>query len=56
MSERAREFAVKAQQAKSHQEWRSMTISARSHVLLEVKVRWLASIEQFLDAAKNNRP
>ena len=34
--EKAREFAAKAQQAKDHQEWRSMTTLARSHVLLEV--------------------
>lgn len=54
--EKAREFAAKAQQAKDHQEWRSMTTLARSHVLLEVNARWLASTDRFLEALKSNQP
>jgi hypothetical protein len=53
---KACEFALKAQQAKNHQEWRSMTMLARSHVLLEVNARWLASTDRFLEAVKNNQP
>jgi len=56
LREKAREFARKAKQAKSHQEWRAMTALARSHVLLEVNARWLASTAKFLEAVKTNRP
>jgi hypothetical protein len=56
LREMAREFARKAQQAKDHQEWRSMTTLARSHVLLEVNARWLESTDRFLEALKNNQP
>ena len=37
---KAREYAVRAQNAKDHQEWRAMTLLARSHVLLEINARW----------------
>jgi len=53
---KAREYAVRAQTAKDHQEWRSMTLLARSHVLLEINARWLASTEEFLEAVNNNQP
>jgi len=53
---KAREFALKAQRAKDHQEWYSMTTLARSHVLLEVNARWLESTGRFLQAIKNNQP
>ena len=53
---KAREFTRKAQQAKNHSEWRSMTVLGRSHVLLEVNARWLASTDRFLEALKNNQP
>ena len=33
-----------------------MTALARSHVLLEVNARWLASTDRFLEAVKNNQP
>jgi len=56
LREKAREFARKAQQAKDHDGWRSMTILARSHVLLEVNARWLESIDKFLEAVNNNQP
>jgi hypothetical protein len=56
LREKAREFALKAQQAKDHSEWQSMTILARSHVLLEVNARWLESTDRFLEALKNNQP
>ena len=56
LREKAREFALKAQQAKDHHGWRSMTILARSHVLLEVNARWLESTDRFLAAVKNNQP
>src|SRR3954447_9046650 len=54
--EKAREFALKAQRAKSHQDWRSMTTVARSYVLLEANARWLESTDKFVDAVKNNQP
>ena len=53
---KAHEYKVKAQQAKDHQEWRSMTLLARSHVLLEINARWLESTERFLEAVNNNQP
>jgi hypothetical protein len=53
---KAREFAAKAKAAKDHDEWRTMTVLARSHVLLEMNARWLTSTDTFLDAVKNNRP
>ena len=49
---KAREFALKAQQAKDHHEWQSMTALARSNVLLEVNARWLASTDRFIEAVK----
>ena len=54
--ETAREFSLKAQKAKDHSEWRSMTTLARSHFLLEVNARWLESTDRFLEALKNNQP
>ena len=56
LREKAREFGLKAQQAKNHHEWQSMTTLARSHVLLEVNARWLESIDRFLEAVKNDQP
>ena len=56
LREKAREFALKAQHAKNHSEWQSMTVLARSHVLLEVNARWLESTDRFLEAVKNNHP
>ena len=47
---KAREFALKAQQAKDHHGWQSMTALARSNVLLEVNARWLASTDRFIEA------
>ena len=56
LREKAREFALRAQQAKDHSEWHSMTTLARSHLLLEVNARWLESTDRFLEALKNNQP
>ena len=56
LREKARQFALKAQQAKDHREWRSMTTLARSHFLLEVNARWLESTDRFLEALNNNQP
>ena len=49
---KARAFALKAQQAKDHHEWQSMTALARSNILLEVNARWLASTDRFIEAVK----
>ena len=35
---------------------RTANVPARSHVLLEVNARWIASTDRFLHAVKNNRP
>ena len=56
LREKAREFALRAQQAKDYSEWRSMTVLARSHVLLDVNALWLESTDRFLEALKNNQP
>jgi hypothetical protein len=56
LREKAREYALKARQAKDHREWQVMTTLARSHFGLEVNARWLESTDRFLEALKNNRP
>lgn len=52
---KAREYAVKAQSAKDHEQWQSMKGFAKSYLLLEKSEKWLSSTDRFLEALKANQ-
>ena len=51
----ARDYAVKARLAKSHDEWHQMRRIAKSFLLLEQHAKWLRSTDHFLEALKTDQ-
>lgn len=50
---KAREYAVRAKLAKSHDEWLSAKGMAKSYLLLSKNAAWLRSTDGFIEAVKN---
>jgi hypothetical protein len=50
---KAREYAVRAKLAKSHDEWLSERRMAKSYLLLSRNAAWLRSTDGFIAAVKN---
>lgn len=50
---KAREHAVRAKLAKSHDEWLSQKRMAKSYLLLSRNAEWLRSTDEFIEALKS---